>query len=130
MNHNQSALALNSPYARRAVTAGAGKHNANRPLVLIVGQRPEEKVDRQPLTARRGRLQQLKRSVDESHVAVGRDDVDAVGLNRHSVLNLENRHAGVAPDQVGQNARMIRSQMLHQHKRHAGIRDSRHTGEE
>jgi hypothetical protein len=40
-------------------------------------------------------------------------------LAAHPILDLEHLHSRVAPDDVAQNARVVRSQMLHQHKRHA-----------
>jgi hypothetical protein len=60
---------------------------------------------------------------------VGRDDVGAVDRHRHAVLDLEDLHAGVAPDQVGEDALVVRGQMLHQYEGHAGIGVRRHAGE-
>jgi hypothetical protein len=82
------------------------------------------------LSARCRRFQQLQGAVQEGHVAVRRDDVGAVGLDLHPVLNLEDLHAGVAPDEVGQDALVVRGQVLHQHKGHARIGVGGHTGKE
>jgi hypothetical protein len=78
----------------------------------------------------RRRLQQLQCAVKKRHVAVRRDDVGAVGLHAHAVFNLEDLHAGVAADQFGEEALVIRRQMLHQHKGHAWVGIDRHAGEE
>src|ERR1039457_723654 len=83
-------------------------HDANRPLALILGQRAEEEVNRQTPPAGRHRFQQLQRAVQKSHVAIRRDDVGEVGLARHPILHLEDLHAGVAPDQVGEDALVVR----------------------
>ena len=107
---------------QRAVAAGAREHDADRPLVLVLGQGAEEEVNRQAQAARRGRFQQLQRAVQKGHVPVGRNDVGAVGLDRHPVLDLEDLHAGVALDQVGQDALVVRGQVLHQDKGHAADR--------
>ena len=130
LDHDHAALALDGPHAQGAVGAGARKHDANGPLALILGQRAEEEVNRQAPPAGRHRFQQLQRAVQKSHVAIRRDDVGEVGLHRHPILHLEDLHAGVAPDQVGEDALVVRGQMLHQHKGHAGIGVGRHAGEE
>ena len=77
-----------------------------------------------------GRFQQLQGAVQEGHVPVGRDDVGAVGLDRHPVLDLEDLHPGVAFDQVGKDALVVRGQVLHQDKGHAGIGIGGHGGKE
>ena len=98
--------------------------------MLVLRQRPEEEVDRQALAARKARFQQLQRAVQKRHVAARRNDVSAVGLHHHAVLHLENLHARVTPDQVGEEALVVRSQMLHQHKGHVRIGVDWHAGEE
>ena len=114
----------------RAVAAGAGEHDADRPLVLVLGQRAEEEVNRQAMAARRGRFQQLERTVQKGHVPIGRNDVGAVGPDRHPIFNLEDLHAGIALDQVGEDALVVRGQVLHQDKGHAGIGVGGHAGKE
>lgn len=71
----------------------------------------------------------MQSAVQKCHVAVGRDDVSAVGRHRHAVLNFENLHSGVAANQLGEDALVVRRQMLDQHKRHAGIGINGHAGE-
>ncbi len=58
LDHDHAAFALDGPNAQGAIAAGAGEDDADRPLMLILGKRAEEKIDRQPLTARSGRFQQ------------------------------------------------------------------------
>ena len=72
----------------------------------------------------------MQRAVQKGHVAVGRDDVGEVRLDRHPVLDLEDLHAGVAPDEVGEDALVVRGQMLHQHKGHTRIGVFGHAGKE
>jgi hypothetical protein len=92
--------------------------------------RPKEKVNGQAHAAGRGLFQQMQRAVQEGHVPFGRDDVGAVGLDRHPVLNFVNLHPGIAPDQLGEDALMVRGQVLHQDKGHAGIGVGGHGGKE
>jgi hypothetical protein len=77
-----------------------------------------------------GGFHQLERAVQKGHVAIGRDDVGAVGPDGHPVLDLEDLHAGVAPDEVAEDALVVRRQVLHQHKGHARIGVGGHAGEE
>ncbi len=56
-----------------------------------------------------------------------RDYVDAVGLDSHSVFNFKDLHPGIATDYFGQEAFVIRRQMLDKNKSHAGIAIGRHT---
>ena len=59
--------------------------------------------------------------MEKGHVAVGRDDVGAIGLHDHAILNLEDLHVGVAPDEISEDAFMIRGKVLDQNKSHARI---------
>ena len=67
-----------------------------------------------------------------------RNDVDAVGLNDHAILDFEDRQARVAAIEFGEDALVIRVEVLHEHEGHAGtcgeLAESvgvlRHAGEE
>lgn len=61
---------------------------------------------------------------------VGRDDVGAVGPHHHPVLDLGDPHPGVALNQIGEEALVIRRQVLHQHKGHIRIGRDGHPGKE
>ncbi len=60
--------------------------------------------------------------------------VDAGGVggrgHLHPIHDLGHLHVRVAPDEVGEDAFVIRGQVLHQHKGHAGIDVDGHIGEE
>ena len=55
--------ALDGPHPQGAIAAGARKHDTDSPFALVLGERPQEKVDRQTLTAGGGWLHQLERAV-------------------------------------------------------------------
>jgi hypothetical protein len=97
--------------------------------VLVLCEGAKEEIDGKPDAARQGGFQQLQSAVHQGHIAVGRDDVSAVRLDHHSVLHLEDLHLGVTPDQLGENAFVIPSQMLHKNKGHARIVVGGHGGE-
>jgi hypothetical protein len=82
------------------------------------------------MAARRGGFQQLQRAVKQGHVPVRRDNIGAVGLDRHAVRNFEDLHAGITLDQFGEDALVVRSQVLHQDESHTGIGVGGHAGKE
>ena len=86
----------------------------------LAGPEPEsgEEVNRQAMAARRGGFQQLQRAVKLGHVPVRRDNIGAVGLDRHAVRNFEDLDAGITLDQFGEDALVVQSQVLHQDESH------------
>ena len=77
-------LFLDGPQAQRAVGAHAGEDDADAPLLPVVGQGAEEEIDREAQAAGRRRLEQVQHAVQDGHVLVGRDHVDAVRLDPHA----------------------------------------------
>ena len=57
----------------------------------------------------------------DDQVGVGRDDVDVVGHDGRLVDHLGDRHVRLAPQQLGEQARVLRVEMLDQDVRHAGV---------
>lgn len=51
LGHDHAALALDCPNAQGAVAAGARKDDADGPLMLVLGEGPEEEVNGQALAA-------------------------------------------------------------------------------
>ncbi len=130
LGHHQPAFALDRPRAQGAVAAGTREHDTDGSLTLVLCQGAEEEVDRQTQPARRRGLEQAQRAVEERHVVTGRDDVGAVGFDPHAVLDLLDLHAGVALDQLGKDALVVRRKMLHQNEGHAGLDIARNGREE
>ncbi len=96
--------------------------------MLIARQRQKEKIDRQAVAVRLGRFQQMQAPIQKRHVAIGRNDVSAIRLHLHAILDLEHLHARVAADQIAENAFVVGGQVLYQHEGHAGIGTGRHAG--
>ena len=63
-----------------------------------------------------------------SQRAIGRNDDDLIRLNRHAVLGFYHQHAGDLSQKLGQDALVVRSEVLHEDECHAAVR--RHAGEE
>jgi len=121
LGHHHAAFGFDRPHAKGAIAAGAREHDANGPLALILGQGPEKEIDGHAVAPGVRGLQQMQGAIQEGHVSTRRNDVGAVGLHHHAIFHLEDLHAGIAPNQIGKKAFVIRGQMLHQHKGHARI---------
>ena len=129
LRHHHAAFTLDGAHTQRPVATSPRKDDTDGALTLILRQRTEEEVDRQSMAARGARLKHLQRTVKEGDIGIRRDDVGAVGLHDHTVLDFIDLHAGVAPNEVGKNALVIRRQVLHQHERHAGFTIGGHSRE-
>ena len=128
LGHDHPPLPLDGPHPQGAVAPRAGEDDADRPLQLVLGEGAEEEVDGEALAPRRGGLDELERAVQAGHVAVGGDDVGAVGFDGHAVRHLEDLHPGVAPDQVGEDALVVRGQVLDQDEGHPRVPVGGHGG--
>ena len=64
----------------------------------------------------------MQNAVQKGHVAVRRNHIDGVRLNRHAVFHFMNRHFGVASDQFGQDALVFGIEMLDEDEGHARVR--------
>ncbi|EKD96631.1 MAG: hypothetical protein ACD_23C01370G0002 [uncultured bacterium] len=129
LHHHHAALALDGAHAQCAVAAGTREHDANGALMLVQRQRAKQKINRQAVATRCCGLQQLQRAVQKCHVAVGWDDVGAVGLHHHTIHHLKHLHAGATLDQLGEQAFVVGVEVLHQDKGHAGINIGWHARE-
>jgi hypothetical protein len=113
---------------QRSVRAHTRKDDADAALLLVVGQRTEKEIDRQAQAARHNRIEQVQHSVQDGHVLVGRDDVDAVPFDARPILYLYNGHGGAALEQLHHHVLVRRVKVLNDHKRHAAVFG--HIGEE
>jgi hypothetical protein len=52
---------------------------------------------------------------------VRRDDIDMIGSHRHVILGLEHRHAGGSCQQIGQDALVLRREVLDENEGHARV---------
>jgi hypothetical protein len=81
---------------QRAVRAHAGKNHADAVFLLVLRQGAEKEINRQAQPARRRRFEQVQHAVQDGHVLVRRDHIDAVRLDRRAILDLHHLHAGGA----------------------------------
>jgi len=118
----QSRLLFDFSQTQRAIGAHARENDADTLLLLILRQGAEEKIDRQAQPARRHGFEQVQHSVQDGHVLVRRDHINAVRANPGAVLDLKHLHAGAALEQFGHEPLPRRVQMLNNDKRHPASR--------
>ena len=121
LHQHHARLFLDGPQPQRAVGAHAGKNHADAVLLPVLGQGAEEEINRQTQSARRRRFEQVQHPVQDGHVLVGRDHIDAVRLDPRAVLDLDDLHAGGALEQFGHDALVRRVQVLDDDKGHAAV---------
>ena len=80
LHQHHARLLLDGPQAQRAVGAHAREDDADAALLPVLGQGAEEEIDRQAQAAGRRRLEQVQHPVQDGHVLVRRDHIDAVRL--------------------------------------------------
>ncbi len=99
LGDGDAALGLDRPEALGPVGAGAGQHDADGALLVVLGERSEEGVDRQVKPASQLPRDEREDPAPDGEVSVGGDDVDAVRLHRHAVRRLDHR-SGVPPSRT------------------------------
>ncbi len=109
------------PQSEGAVGPRSREDHPHRALPLVLGQRAEECVDGHALPTRRLRHAQLEDAVEEREVAVGRDDVDAVGPYRQLIGHLDHGQGRRALDDLGEDALVAGVEVRDQHERHPGV---------
>ena len=93
LHQHHAGFFLDGPQPQRAVGTHAREDHADAVLLPVLRQRAEEKIDRQAQPARRGRLEQVQDAMQDGHVLVRRDHIDAVRPHRGAVLDLDHLHA-------------------------------------
>jgi len=82
----------------------------------ILGQRPEEVVDRQREAVTRIASAQQKMAAADDHFLHRRQEIDRVGLDTHPVLRLPDRQRCAPPEQLVHQALEIGRQVLQHHE--------------
>ena len=104
LNHGHAARGLDRLEPQRPVRPGPAQDDADRFFQLIVGQRAQKEIDRCLPAAALHRPGQAEHAAGDGHVLVGRDDVDAVGLDGHALSGLDDRHGRVPGEQLDHQA--------------------------
>ena len=88
-------------------------------FLLVLRQGAEKEINGQAQSARRGWFEQMQNSMQDGHVLVWRDHINAVRFDQGAVLDLDYFHAGDALEQFGHDAFARRVQMLDNDKSQA-----------
>src|SRR6185312_7833112 len=129
LGDDDAAMLLDRVQAKRAVAAGAREDYAGCKFAGRFGQRHKETVDRLALAAPLDRRIDLQFVTGQGQGDVWRNDIDRVGLDLGSVLNLYDRERADAAEKLRQDALMLGVEMLDDDKSEAAIgRDFRDQG--
>ena len=111
LRDHEPAVFLDPLQARRSVRAGPREHHAGRPRSPRVCERSKEQIDRRAalLDARHAGNGNLL-AVDTQET-VRRDDVHLIGLDSHSLLDLDDGNPGRGLQHFGEMAFMIGGEM-------------------
>ena len=121
LGERDSPLGLDRLETQRAVGARARKDDADGVMVLVLGERSQERVDGSMLPPHFRSRHQFEMAVRHQHGSVRWDHVDPIGLNQRLIVDLGDRHCRVSTEDLGEHALMFGGEVLHEHKRHASI---------
>jgi hypothetical protein len=79
-------------------------------------------IDGAVLTVTGCPLSQVQVAILDLEIAAGRQYIDVIALDRHTVLHLSDRHTRNACEYLAQHAFVMRRQVKHEHERHARVR--------
>jgi hypothetical protein len=113
LHEDDAACFLDGLEADCAVRAGA-RENDREAIAALLGQRPEEKVDRRSLPARIVEFVGRDLVIRDPQVPIRRNDINVIGLQRSRFMNLRDLHTGPRSENSRQLAVALGSQM-HDH---------------
>ena len=102
-----------------AVGPGSREDDADRARAVGIRQRMQQEIEGQTRSVARFRARKLKMAAADGQIGSGRDDIDMLPLDRHSIHGLLNGHRRMTRQQVHHHAFMGRIEMLDQDERHA-----------
>jgi len=114
LDEDDAALLLDGLDADRAGRTGPGHHHC-QPVAAAGGDRAEEHVDRRPPAARLAELAGLHVVALDDQLAVGRNDIDAVGTELRRISHLVDRHGGAAGQDLAHVAGVVGRQVDDHH---------------
>jgi hypothetical protein len=96
-----------------------GKDYADCAITAFLSHGVQQKVEREARAMARLGLREAQGAVGDGEIGSGRNDVEMLALEQHSIRRLAYRHRGVAGQQVNHHAFVGRIEMLDQDEGHA-----------
>ena len=118
LRERDAALSLDRPQPECAVGRASRENHADRPAPHVFGERAQKVIDRHVRPPILGPRRQVQDPVGDGHADVRRHDVHTAGLDAHAVRRLDDRHPGRSGQDLGQDARVLRVEVLDQHEAH------------
>ena len=119
---HQAAGATDLPDTERAVRTAPRKKHGNGAGASIMGERAEEKVDRQFQACAFDRLGQTQHAVFDKDISIGRNRINAVGLDRRLICRFDNLHRCLPRQNLRHMTDVGRSEVLYHDKSKSGFR--------
>ena len=121
LREHQPAGVVDVADSARAVAASTGQHDRDRPCAAVLGERPEEHVDRQRELLLAVALAQEQPAAGDDHLLLRRNQIDVVGFDRHAVFDEMDRQQRVPRQQFVHQALEVWRQVLDDDERHPGV---------
>jgi len=121
LRHDHAAVLLHGAQADRSVGSRPGKEHAHGIVPLVMGERVEQAVDRQAGTAVALRRLHPQHASLDRQAGVGWNHVHMIRLHGRLVGRLGDAHARRLTQQLGEDARVVRVQVLDEHERHTAV---------
>ena len=119
LRDDQPAVFLHRFQPDAAVGPGSRQNQADGAGAVLLGQRMQQKVEWQAGTMTRQGLREVQGALANGEIGSGRDDVDVIALDQHSVGGLLHHHGRAGGQQVHHHAFVGRIEMLDENKTHA-----------
>ena len=128
LREGDAARGLDGLEPHGAVRRRPGEDDPDRAAAGILGQGPQELVDRHVQRPRRPSRREVQPRALDAHRRVRRDHVDMVRLHRNAIGDLGHRHGRELGQEPGQHALVLGVEVLHEDEGEAGV--TRERGQE
>ena len=125
LRDDEAALRLYRLEPKAAVGAGSREDHADGARAIFARQRIQQEIEREARAVALLRSRNPQRPFVGRKIDAGRNDIDALAFDRHSVGRLQDRHRRVAREQVHHHAVVARVEVLDDYEGHAVARGQR-----